>query len=402
LATITEVSGSVLSILDRQQISERTIQLTINSPSFTTPVKVEVILPVGYNLDLSRRWPVTYYVAGTNSNQTTFRTAYNGEVLTKDFSSIVVMPSGEAGYWSDWFNSGSEGPPKYESFVISELIPLIDAQFRTNPVRSQRAIMGESMGGYGALMLAARHPDKFVAAASLSGAVDTNFPVGLEVLSISPLIQTAPPDSIYGPRISQEVRWRGHNPLDLAQNLAGLDLQVFTGNGVPGLAQGEGAEALPFCAVESGAILPESRNLHTVFNEMAIPHYWEELDWGCHSATLMKHHIQQAIPRFQTVFSQFAPIPRMFDYKSIEPYFEVYGWKVSADPLRALEFINMKHVSSTGLELAGSGTTTIMTPALFRGKSKVAVLVDGLMNSEVRPDAEGKIMFDVDLGPANL
>lgn len=58
------------------------------------------------------------------------------------------------------------------------LDPLVDANFRTDPIRAQRAVIGESMGGYGATMLAARHPDRFTAVSSLSGAVDTNWLLG--------------------------------------------------------------------------------------------------------------------------------------------------------------------------------------------------------------------------------
>ncbi|WP_371765596.1 alpha/beta hydrolase [Massilia sp.] len=402
LASINEVPTSVTSILNRQRLSDRTIELTIATSSFSSPVKVEVILPVNYNVDPLRRWPVTYYVAGTNSNQTTFRVAYDGEIQTQGFNSIVVAPSGEAGYWSDWYNLGAGGPPKYETFVISELIPLIDAQFRTIPVRSQRAIMGESMGGYGALMLAARHPDKFVAAASLSGAVDTNFPTGMLINSMSPLLQYNPPDAIYGPRLTQEVRWRGHNPLDLAQNLAGMDLQVFTGNGVLGINQGESVDSLPSCALESGVILPESRNFHATLNDLAIPHYWEELNWGCHSAVLFDSYLPKILPRFQLVFGQSAPAPSTFDYRSTESQFEVYGWNVNVDSLRAMEFINLKHVSSSGFEIAGSGLTTITTPQFFHGKNKVSVRVDGVLTQNVTPDANGRVNFNVDLGPANL
>lgn len=83
------------------------------------------------------------------------------------------------------------------------------------------------------MMLAAHHPDLFAGAASLSGAVDSNLPANGAVLSISPTFQGAQPDAIYGPRATQEVRWHGHNPTDLASNLRSLDLQVRSANGVP-------------------------------------------------------------------------------------------------------------------------------------------------------------------------
>ncbi len=98
-----------------------------------------------------------------------FNDVVDGVKLTQSFPSIVVSPNGDSGYWSDWYNGGALGPPMYETYVIDQLIPLIDANFRTIADRSQRAVMGVSMGGYGAMMLAARHPDLFAAAANISG-----------------------------------------------------------------------------------------------------------------------------------------------------------------------------------------------------------------------------------------
>ena len=90
------------------------------------------------------------------------------------------------------------------------------------------------MGGFGAISYAARHPDRFTAAASFSGAVDTNDPADIAITGDEP----------FGPRATQEVRWRGHNPWDLAANLRGLSLTVRTGNGLPGgpFGGGDGVE----------------------------------------------------------------------------------------------------------------------------------------------------------------
>lgn len=104
------------------------------------------------------------------------------------------------------------------------------------------------------MMLAAHHPDLFAGAASLSGAVDSNLPANGAVLSISPTFQGAQPDAIYGPRATQEVRWHGHNPTDLASNLRSLDLQVRSANGVPnpGIGENPASADTVSCIVEGG------------------------------------------------------------------------------------------------------------------------------------------------------
>ena len=74
------------------------------------------------------------------NSQTTFRTLIDGVGLTKDYPSIVVSRDSNSGYWSDWYNAGAFGPPMYETFLIDQLIPLIDARFRTIPgVHSARS-----------------------------------------------------------------------------------------------------------------------------------------------------------------------------------------------------------------------------------------------------------------------
>jgi S-formylglutathione hydrolase FrmB len=183
-------------ITAEERIAPRVIELTISTPAFTAPTKVHVNLPVGYGADRDRRWPVTYVLAGTMNTYRTFNDLVDGVELTESFPSIVVSPNGDSGYWSDWFNGGAFGPPMYETYVVDQLIPLIDARFRTAARRSQRAVMGISMGGYGAMMVAARHPDLFVSAASLSGAVDSNLAPHAAVLSLSPTFQGAKPDAI--------------------------------------------------------------------------------------------------------------------------------------------------------------------------------------------------------------
>ncbi len=89
-----------------------------------------------------------------------------------------------------------------------------------------------------------------------------------------------------------------------------------------------------------------------------------------------------------------------FDYRSIAPTFSVFGWSVAADPARGLEFIELAGVSSQGLSMSGSGTTSVSTPPLFAAGQAVSVAVNGA-TTKVIATPEGRISFTVDLGPAN-
>lgn len=412
----TAVPGA--SITGERWLTERTIELTVDTPSFTVPAKVEVMLPVGYSTAQDRKWPVTYYLSGTTTDQTTLRTKLQGETLMSAYPSIVVSPSantlagvkedagveapggGNVGYWSDWDNYGAGGPPKYETFVTEQLIPLIEANFNALNDRGHRAVLGESMGGYGTLMLAARHPDLFAAASSLSGAVDTNWVPGAAVVTASPVLDTAIPDSIYGPRTTHEVNWRGHNPVDLAQNLRAVDVQLYTGKGIPAASELDDPLMELGCTLEAGIVQPETLSLHNTLVGLGIPHKFTAYDWGCHTSAMFKQQIADTLPRFMEVFAKNTPVPATFDYRSVGPSFSVFGWSIAADPNRAAEFLNLRSVSNTGFTITGSGTTQVTTPPIFKGNQAVTVLINGTP-TVLRPDSNGRITVTVDLGRPN-
>ena len=388
------------TIVAEKQVAPRVVELTIATPAFTAPTKVDVDLPVGYDSDPQRRWPVTYVLAGTQNNYDSFNKVVDGVKLSESYPSIIVSPQPDSGYWSDWYNNGKFGPPMYETFVLDQLLPLIDQNFRTRAQRSQRAILGVSMGGYGAMMFAAHRPDLFVAAASISGAVDSNLPANGLVLSLSPMLQNAPPDAVYGPRATQEVRWHGHNPTDLADNLRFLDLQVRSANGEPnpGIGENPASADTASCIIEGGVYMA-SVDLHNTLDDLHIPHLWKDYGPGCHTVPNFKRELTDTFQSFAKVLAAPPPAPPWFDYMSIKPSFDVWGWHVQADPKRALEFMRMDTVGRRGLTLTGSGMTTVVTAPLFRVVRSVAV--SGGTPSVAVPDSAGRISFKVDLGPAD-
>ena len=73
---------------------------------------------------------------------------------------------GSAGWYSDPY---AGGPPRYETYAFDELLPWVDATFRTLGAREHRGVMGKSSGGYGALVLGLRHAATFGALACHSG-----------------------------------------------------------------------------------------------------------------------------------------------------------------------------------------------------------------------------------------
>src|SRR5262245_51713485 len=78
------------------------------------------------------------------------------------------------GYLIMVFPIPMSGIEMFESQFINELIPFIDANYRTQASRDGRAIMGFSGGGQGALRLAFKYPALFSSVEGMSGAVDDN------------------------------------------------------------------------------------------------------------------------------------------------------------------------------------------------------------------------------------
>ncbi len=375
------------------------IELTIETPAFTAPALVEVFLPAGYDADPERRWPVTYYLHGAQGDQARFHDWFGD--LIADHPSIVISPDGGGfGFYSDWYNGGAGGAPMYETYFVDQLIPLIDQRFRTTADRAGRALIGESMGGYGVTSYAARHPDLFAAAASMSGAVNTANPFAIALVSGTPPAEGGLPNAIYGDRATQEVRWRGHNPVDLAGNLAAVDLQVRTAQGTPNPAiEGNDPASSFSCGVES-QIFQMNIEFHQRLLDLGVPHQWQDLGTGCHSLPIFRQEFTDSLPRLEQVIADRAPEPRRFSYRSIEPTFDIFGWQVDADPARALEFMQMGDAGSSGLTLVGSGTTRVATPPFFPGLKQVDVVTPEA-TEELSPDRDGRLRFDVDLGAPN-
>jgi len=79
------------------------------------------------------------------------------------------MPDGDASYY---VNVRMRPPDRYEDYLVQDLISDVEAKFPVNSGRSHRAIIGISMGGFGAVNLSLKHPDLFIFAAGMSSATD--------------------------------------------------------------------------------------------------------------------------------------------------------------------------------------------------------------------------------------
>lgn len=111
--------------------------------------------------------PVLYLLHGLSDDDTTWLRRTSIERYVADRGLAVVMPAVQRSFYTDEACGG-----QYWTFLSEELPALVDSFFRVSARPEQTFVAGLSMGGYGAFKWALRHPDRFAAAASMSGAVD--------------------------------------------------------------------------------------------------------------------------------------------------------------------------------------------------------------------------------------
>ncbi|MGI5818908.1 MAG: alpha/beta hydrolase [Armatimonadota bacterium] len=143
---------------------------TFESESAGCAVSYHVFLPDEYDAEPERRFPVLYWLHGSLGGlpgivplSTHFGSAMRAGHIPP---MVVVFANGLR--LSLWVDSKDRAMP-LETIVVEELVPHIDATFRTIASREGRIVEGFSMGGYGAARLGLKHPEMFGAASSLSG-----------------------------------------------------------------------------------------------------------------------------------------------------------------------------------------------------------------------------------------
>jgi S-formylglutathione hydrolase FrmB len=379
-----------------ERLSPRLHELTLSTSALAQPTKVRILLPAGYAAQREHSYPVLYLLHGASGDRTSWTSAGLGEAeqLTARLPLIVVMPDGGlGGFYTNWFNNGAGGRPRWEDWHVKQLIPWVDRHYRTLAVRRERAIAGLSMGGFGAFSYASRHPDLFTAALSLSGAVDPT--VAPSVIDAIPASDGAPPGSLWGPFDSQEVRWRAHDPYDLAPNLRGLALWMRTGNGEPGGPFGGRPE---IDVIEAG-VFAMATNVHNRLDDLGIPHVFDSYGPGQHLWPYWNRGLSQTLPALMKRFHRGSRPPARITFRAAEPSFAAYGWSVSVRR-PAMEFSQLGDAGRRGFTLTGSGSATVTTPRLYRRGRAYTVSVRGKARS-VLANRRGRLRVAVRLGPGN-
>jgi enterochelin esterase-like enzyme len=173
-----------------------------------------VILPENY-YKTTERYPVIYLLHGIGGDEESWIRRCNFNTLVDSLKNlnlitdfIYVMPDARNSYYIDNYNKSY----CYESFFINELIPVIDSVYRTIPSPTERTIMGLSMGGFGAVILGIKHPEKFGSVISMSGALrDSLAMIKLPQDKYNRLFS-----GVFGPDLTAQYRvtkhWKNNSP----------------------------------------------------------------------------------------------------------------------------------------------------------------------------------------------
>lgn len=141
---------------------------TYSSKILKRPMDYAVLLPEGYE-NSNDLFPVVYLLHGYGDNETAWYKYgliqfYSDRDEEVNGPMIFVMPNAYNTYYVNRYN----GNYPIMDALVTELIPTIDSLFRTIPDARHRAVMGYSMGGYGAVILPAKNPDVFKTCVSMS------------------------------------------------------------------------------------------------------------------------------------------------------------------------------------------------------------------------------------------
>lgn len=148
--------------------------LLIPSPAMKVTYRAAVVLPAAYAKNKKTVFPVLYLLHGAFGHFSDWlRKTPDPQLLSRladQYNLIVVMPEGET--FSFYLDSPINAASQFETYLTRDVVGTIDSKYRTVRERKGRVITGLSMGGHGALYLAAKHPELFGAAGSMSGALD--------------------------------------------------------------------------------------------------------------------------------------------------------------------------------------------------------------------------------------
>jgi diacylglycerol O-acyltransferase/trehalose O-mycolyltransferase len=279
-----------------------TIEVPPPSGVHVTDDHVNVILPQGY-CDPARakaKYPVLYLIHGAGDTYQAWATNTDVVSFSKPYRLIIVMPDGGHNSTAGWYSNWLDGEYQWETYHTSALPEYIDDHYRVVP--HDAGIAGLSMGGFGAMSYAARHPGMYKVAASFSGALDMLYGAPATGVVFSELhSQYGTPDQrVWGDQLQNYGTWAAHNPASLAAALKGTALFLASGTGTPGGAQGDDPSNPGGYGLENG-IFQMNLSMVRALDLAGVPHTDHFYAGGYHGWPYWQADMHWALPQIASI-----------------------------------------------------------------------------------------------------
>ena len=232
--------------------------VTFHSAALNRDMPYRAMLPA--EIAPGQKLPVVYLLHGGGGNFHDWSN-YSGVAQYSERGLILIMPEGNSSYYT---NSAGHPQDRYEDYIVHDLIADVERRFPALTGRANRAIVGPSMGGFGAVVLSLKHPDLFVFAAGMSSALD----VPSRPFSIKRVGQWRQHSSIFGPWKSQNRR--ASDPYTLVRSADPAKVPYFF------LTCGEQEGLLS--ANKQFASMLQARHFHYEFHTAPGGHDWNQWD----------------------------------------------------------------------------------------------------------------------------
>lgn len=291
----------MITVLDEVARSPRCSEVHVFSDVLRAETRLRVLAPASPELTTGR--PVLWLLHGGDDDFRSWTDCGSAEELTARLDAWVVMPDcGPGGWYSDWFRAApAPGTQQWETHHVVELREWFERTHRTRTDRGGRAVVGLSMGGFGALVYAARHPDLFGFCAAFSPAadiVDPDFGVFADALAA---LNGGEPGCIWGDRVRQIDNWRAHNPVDLADRLASTELHLRTRDGRVGgphdTTPGDADDLV------ERAVWHTACTMHRRLDELGVEHLWRDEGPGAHDWPYWSADLRATLPALAAHFA---------------------------------------------------------------------------------------------------
>ncbi|MER6251547.1 esterase family protein [Streptomyces sp. NPDC001584] len=286
--------GFGLRIVDRNENDHRMWYYRFDTDAIGWDPAVNVLLPDDYHWS-GRTYPVLYLFHGGGTDQDFI--TFDRERI-RDWTAgkpiIVVMPDGgHAGWYSNPVSS-NVGPRNWEHFHIAQLLPWVEANFRTFAEYDGRAVGGFSMGGFGALKYAAKYWGHFASVSAHSGPASMRRDNGLVThwANLSSAALDLGGGTVYGAPLWDEARVNADNPVQRIESYRNKRVFLVAGTSPDPISW--------FDTANETQVLAGQREFRSLLDRAGIPHESHEVPGG-HFVRhdLLDHDINGIIARLR-------------------------------------------------------------------------------------------------------